>query len=468
MEKPNIIYILADDLGYGDVSALNERCGFRTENLDVLAGEGMAFTDAHASSAVCTPSRYSILTGRYPWRSVLKKDVLQGYDKPLIERERRTIAGFLREQGYHTACIGKWHLGIEWPLLNPKDHTSVDFDRPFAEGPEERGFEYFFGISASLDMPPYVYLEHDRVTAPPDRVESNWWDRGNGYNKQIFRPGPVGRDFRHEEVLGKILEKTMDKLEEWKDEPFFVYMPLTAPHTPILPVGEFQGKSGTTEYGDFVLMCDDVVGRINGWLKENHLEENTILIFTSDNGCSPRANYPELAQYFHNPSYIYRGTKFDIFEGGHRIPLLVKWKGNIKAGSWCHRLTGLIDLYATAADLLQVPLENGEAEDSISSLPLWMGREEESRRGYLVLHSVNGSLSIRDADWKLILCPDSGGKSDPVPGDVPSHFPAWQLYRMDEDVRERHNRIDEEPEVVRRLEAALNRYIQEGYRTERG
>ena len=465
--KPNVIFILADDMGYGDVSAFNERCGFRTENLDQLASEGMCFTDAHAASAVCTPSRYSILTGRYPWRSILKKDVLQGYDRPLIERGRRTVAQMFQGEGYRTACIGKWHLGLDWTLKDPEDKYSVDFEKPVCGGPTSLGFDYFYGISASLDMPPYVYLENDRVTAPPDREESNWWDKGNSYNKQIFRPGPVGSDFHHEEVFNRMLDRTMETLEAWKNEPFFLYVPLTAPHTPILPTAEFAGRSGTTEYGDFVLMCDDAVGRVNRWLKENHLEEDTILIFTSDNGCSPRANYPELAQYFHNPSYIFRGTKFDIFEGGHRVPMIVKWKGRVKAGSVCGRMTGLIDFYATAARILGVSLSQSEAEDSESALPLWLGDESANRRKFLVLHSVNGSLSIRDETWKLILCPDSGGKSAPVPRDVPSHFPARQLYRMDGDVRERYNRIYEEPEVERRLLEALNGYMEKGFSAER-
>lgn len=466
-KRPNVIFILADDMGYGDVSAFNERCGFHTENLDQLASEGMRFTDAHAASAVCTPSRYSILTGRYPWRSILKKDVLKGYDRPLIERGRRTVARMFHDEGYRTACIGKWHLGLDWTLKDPEDKYSVDFHKPVCGGPTSLGFDYFYGISASLDMPPYVYLENDRVTAPPDREESNWWDRGNSYNKQIFRPGPVGSDFHHEEVFTRMLGRTMETLEAWKGEPFFLYMPLTAPHTPILPTAEFLGKSGTTEYGDFVLMCDEAVGRVNRWLKENHLEEDTILIFTSDNGCSPRANYPELAQYFHNPSYIFRGTKFDIFEGGHRVPMIVKWKGRVEAGSVCRRMTGLIDFYATAAQILGVSLSRSEAEDSESALPLWLGDELSGRRGLLVLHSVNGSLSIRDETWKLILCPDSGGKSAPVPGDVPSHFPARQLYRMDGDVRERYNRIYEEPEVEKRLLEALNGYMEKGFSVER-
>lgn len=466
MKKPNVIYILADDMGYGDVSALNERCGFCTEQLDRLAAEGMCFTDAHASSAVCTPSRYSILTGRYPWRSILKKDVLQGYDPPLIQAGQKTIAAMFQEQGYRTACIGKWHLGLKWTLKDQADSYSVDFSGPVQEGPIERGFDYFYGISASLDMPPYVYIENDRVTALPDREESNWWDKGNSYNKQIFRPGPVGRDFHHEEVLERLLEKTMEKLEEWKEDPFFLYIPLTAPHTPILPTKAYKGKSQTTEYGDFVLMCDAFVGTVNQWLKSQKLEEDTILIFTSDNGCSPRANYPELAQYFHNPSYLFRGTKFDIYEGGHRIPLIVKWKGRIEDGSVCERLTGLIDFYGTMAEILGVTVEAKDAEDSISAYPLWIGEEERYQRKQLVLHSVNGSLSIRDEYWKLILCPDSGGKSAPVPGDVPAHFPEFQLYRMDQDVRERWNRVVEEPEVTRRLETELRQIIDSGREAE--
>lgn len=450
MKKPNVIYILADDMGYGDVSAFNERCGFQTPSLDELCREGMSFYDAHSTSAVCTPSRYSILTGQYCWRSMLKKDVLQGYDKPIIEESTRTVAGFLKRQGYRTACIGKWHLGLNWTLKDGEDKCSVDFTKPVGDGPTARGFDYFYGISASLDMPPYVYIENDHVSALPDRIESNEWDRGNSYNKKMFRQGPVGRDFHHEEVLEHLLEKTIQVLERWKEEPFFVYFPLTAPHGPILPTTEFEGKSGTTEYGDFVLMCDMVVGKINEWLKRHHLEEDTILIFTSDNGGAPRANYPELAQYGHNPSYIFRGAKFDIFEGGHRIPLIVKWKNQICPGSVSKSMTSLMDLYATLADILDVPLEEGEAKDSISAYSLWKGAKE-GKRQYMILHSVNGSFSIRNNKWKLIMCPDSGGKSSPLPGDVPSHFPDRQLYSMNEDVRERKNVIMAHPEIEAEL-----------------
>lgn len=196
----------------------------------------------------------------------------------LLEESTRTVAGFLKRQGYRTACIGKWHLGLNWTLKDGEDKCSVDFTKPVGDGPTARGFDYFYGISASLDMPPYVYIENDHVSAPPDRIESNEWDRGNSYNKKMFRQGPVGRDFHHEEVLEHLLEKTIQVLEQWKEEPFFVYFPMTAPHGPILPTAEFEGKSGTTEYGDFVLMCDMVVGKINEWLKQHHLEEDTILI----------------------------------------------------------------------------------------------------------------------------------------------------------------------------------------------
>lgn len=458
MRKPNVIYILADDMGYGDVSAFNEHCGFSTPAIDQLAEEGMSFTDAHATSAVCTPSRYSILTGRYCWRSTLKKDVLQGYDEPIISKDTSTVADFMRSQGYRTACVGKWHLGLKWKLQNSEDKTSVDFSASVAEGPVERGFDYFYGISASLDMPPYVYLEQDHVTAVPDRVETNEWERGNSYNKKMFRMGPVGSDFRHGEVLDRLTEKAMELLENWKNDPFFLYLPLTAPHTPILPTKEFKERSETNEYGDFVLMCDEVVGKINCWIKQNHLENNTILIFTSDNGCSPRADYPELAQYGHCPSYIFRGTKFDIFEGGHRVPLIVKWKGEIRAGSSCKKMTSLMDLYATLGEVLGKSPKAGEAPDSISVYPLWKGAENYGRK-YMVLHSVNGSFSVRNDDWKLIMCPDSGGKSDPVPGDVPSHFPLKQLYSMKDDVRERRNRIEEYPDIAGELENVLRSCI---------
>ncbi|MBM4081918.1 MAG: arylsulfatase, partial [Planctomycetes bacterium] len=278
-QLPNLVYILADDMGYGDVSALNEQSKIRTRHLDQMAAGGMIFTDAHSSSAVCTPSRYSLLTGRYNWRTTLKSGVTWGCSRHLIEDGRMTVASFLKRHGYSTACIGKWHLGLDWALKseNPED---VDYSLPIQNGPCAFGFDHFFGISASLDMPPYVYIADDRVTAAPDRVVPE--TKG----KAFYRGGPTGADFRHAEVLPKLTQKAVEFIERAR-RPFFLYFPLPAPHTPILPTEQFQGQSGTNAYGDFCLQADWTVGQVMNALERTGAAQNTILIFTSDIGCSP-------------------------------------------------------------------------------------------------------------------------------------------------------------------------------------
>lgn len=456
--KPNVIYILADDMGYGDISYLNERSQLHTPHLDRLGRQGIAFTDAHSSSAVCTPSRYSIMTGRYNWRSALKSGVLRGYSKPLIEDGRLTVGSLLQSQGYRTACIGKWHLGLEWTLRsgNPED---IDYAAPIANGPLQNGFDYFFGIAASLDMPPYVYIENDRVTAQPDRVTvapksehpMGWW-----------REGPTGADFRHEDVLPRLTAKTLERIDAYAGEPFFLYVPLNAPHTPVLPSPAFRGRSGLNDYGDFVLMIDDMVGQVMRKLEEQGIEGDTILVFTSDNGCSPEANFAELASFGHNPSYVFRGHKADIYEGGHRIPLLVQWPERIRAGTISGEPVCLVDLLATMADMLQVPLPKDAGEDSVSNLGVWLGEYGSPLREAIVHHSVNGSLSIRRGDWKLELCPGSGGWSDPKPGEEPEGTQPIQLYNLAADIGERRNVAAEHPAIVRQLEQLLEKYVASG------
>ncbi|MCS7463939.1 arylsulfatase [Paenibacillus doosanensis] len=458
-DKPNIVYILADDMGYGDVSCLNEHSKLHTAHLDGMAAAGMRFTDGHSSSAVCTPSRYSILTGRYNWRSSLKQGVMNGYSKPLIEEGRMTVASLLKEAGYRTACIGKWHLGLDWAPSGGQP-SDVDYEQPVRNGPNAYGFDYYYGISASLDMPPYVYIENDRVTAAPDRItravdDTAWW-----------REGPTGADFCHEEVLPRCTEKVLETIDRLRDEPFFIYYPLPAPHTPIMPTKEFLGKSGTNRYGDFVLMCDDVVGQILQKLEACGLTRNTIVLFTSDNGCSPKADYGALAEFGHNPSYIFRGQKADIYEGGHRVPLLVQWPERIAAGSVSQEPVCLTDLMATVAEIVGVRLPEDAAEDSVSNLPVWLGREGDGPlREAIVHHSINGSFSIRKGDWKLELCPGSGGWSDPRPGQEPEGSPAVQLYDLSRDIGERVNVQHEYPEIVEELTSLLRAYVQQGRST---
>lgn len=465
-QKPNIIYILADDMGYGDVSANNEYCPFRTPAFDSLAQHGIRFTDAHASSAVCTPSRYSIMTGRYNWRSALKEGVLGGYSSPLIPRDRGTVAHMLKTCGYQTAAIGKWHLGMEFPKLpgfaeqpDFAHSEGIDFKGTIENSPVSAGFDYYYGISGSLDMPPYVYIENDRFTAVPDHVT-----KGSG--KGFWREGLTAPGFVHEEVLDHLTDKVLESIAKADDTPFFIYFSLPAPHTPILPHPKFRGKSNTNEYGDFVLHCDDVLRRVVEQLETQGILENTLIIFTSDNGCSPMAGFAELAGKGHNPSYHFRGMKSDIFEGGHRVPLLLQWPSTLAANRVCDRLVCLSDLFATLADYLEYEIASSEAEDSVSNRPLWEDPSSGEVRTTLVHQSIDGSLSIRSGDWKLEMCPGSGGWSAPQPGsDEEALLPRSQLYNLADDIAEEHNRVAEYPVVVERLQNELKKIVVEGRST---
>ena len=466
---PNIVYILADDMGYGDLTCLNKDSKIHTRHLDRMAEAGLVFHDAHASSSVCTPSRYSILTGRYNWRSRLKRGVMGGYSQYLIEDDRMTVASMLKSKGYHTACFGKWHLGMDWPLKNGgfaqgyDDADEVDFTRPIQNGPTTKGFDTFFGISASLDMQPYVYIQNDRATTVPTEKTP-----GNS-KKKMWREGWIGSDFKHEEVLPTLTKKVVDYIDDpaRQGAPFFAYIPLPAPHTPILPSEEFQGKSGTNEYGDFCLQVDDTVGRVMAALDRNGLTDNTILIFTTDNGCSPAADLEELAAVGHHPSYHFRGHKADIWEGGHRIPLLIRWPNGIKAGSTTDQTVCLTDLMATVAKIIGIDLPDSAGEDSVSNLAIWQGRDDGTPiREATVHHSISGMFSIRKDQWKLELCPGSGGWSDPRDdAAIAQGLPAIQLYNLNADIGERTNVQDQHPDRVKELTALLNKYVTEGRST---
>ncbi|MBN2416680.1 arylsulfatase [bacterium] len=465
---PNIVYILADDLGYGDVSCLNESGKISTPAIDRLAAEGVRFTDAHSGSAVCTPTRYGILTGRYSWRTRLQSGVLTGYAPPLIDAGRLTVPDMLRRQGYTTGCVGKWHLGWDWQTGDDHRYTDaweetdahVDFSRPIKNGPVTRGFDYFFGIAASLDMTPYVYIENDRVLDPPDRRIAGT----SGY--EFYREGPIAPGFSHEEVLPECTRRAEAFIRKHRSRPFFLYLPLSAPHTPILPTGGFKGKSGIGPYGDFVLQCDHTVERILTALKENGLEDTTLVIFTSDNGCSPMADFPDLAAKGHHPSYRFRGLKADIYEGGHRIPFIARWPGHIPAGSACSDTICLTDLMATAAEITGFVLPDDAGEDSVSILPGLRGENSAPLREAVVHHSINGSFSIRQGKWKLEFCPGSGGWSDPMPAKARrENLPPLQLYDLSADIGERKNVCTEHPEVVTELTRLMERYVTNGRST---
>jgi arylsulfatase A len=463
---PNIVLILCDDLGYGDVHALNpERGKIPTPNMDRLAAQGMSLTDAHSGSSVCTPTRYGILTGRYAWRTRLQSGVLYGFSPPLIEAKRLTLPRLLRQSGYRTAAIGKWHLGLTFAAApgvtfddsdNAARHGQFDPAKPIADGPLSRGFEYFFGISASLDMPPFAYIEGDCFTEAP--VATKKW----------LRSGPAAPGFDAEAVLPEITRRAAQFIEGASSsrQPLFLYLALTSPHTPILPTKEWQGKSGVSAYGDFVMETDWALGEIMGALDRTGLATNTLLFFTSDNGCSPAANIPQLEAKGHFPSASFRGYKADIFDGGHRIPLLARWPGRIKPGSSSSQLVCLCDLMATCADLLGLSLPPDAGEDSASLLPLLLGRAEAPVHDAIVHHSINGSFAIRQGPWKLELCPDSGGWSAPIPGSAEARkLPAGQLYDLGRDISERTNVWQQHPEIVARLTHLLERYIGNGRST---
>lgn len=464
-DRPNIVYILADDLGYGDVHGLNPKGKIATPHMDRIAAEGLTFTDAHSSSAVCTPTRYSILTGRYNWRSRLKNGVLNGYSTRLIEPGRLTVASFLKQQGYATTALGKWHLGMDWMLkeggiaTKEADAWKVDYAKPIANGPTSVGFDEYFGVAASLDMPPYIFVENDRATEIPT-TEKTW-----------IRKGPASEKFEAIDVLPTLIERATATIhrrarDAKEGKPFFLYLPLTAPHTPILPTADWQGKSRMNRYADFVLQVDAAVGRVLQTLDETGLTDNTLLVFTSDNGCSPQANFPELLSHHHDPSAGFRGHKADIFEGGHRIPLLMRWPGHIKAGSRSEQTTCLSDLFATVADILDVKLPDNAAEDSVSLLPILEGKADGPVREAIVHHSINGSFAIRQGRWKLELCADSGGWSMPKPGSPQAKgLPPVQLYDLAADPAETRNLQAEHPEIVARLIALLEKYVAEGRST---
>ena len=463
-QKPNIIYILADDLGYGDVSCFNKNSKIHTKHIDALAQQGLKFTDAHSNSAVCTPTRYGILTGRYAWRSPIKSGVLWSYDTHLIEPERLTVAALLKKNGYQTACIGKWHLGMDWakntPDVSGQVEGGIDFFKPIKNGPTTLGFDYFYGITASLDIPPYFYIQNDKITAT--KIDSIEETHGKGF----WRKGPIGNDFKHEEVLPTMANKAIEFIQKAdKNKPYFLYLPLPAPHTPILPTKEYLGKSGTNEYGDFVLMVDDIVGRVMETVKTTGNEKNTIIIFTSDNGCSIAADFKELASLGHNPSGVLRGTKADIFEGGHRIPFIVKWGNTIKNNSVSDKTICLTDFMATCAALMNEKLPDNAGEDSYNLLPLFQNKPNEYQREATVMHSIDGNFSIRKDKWKLVFGAGSGGWSSPKTGKEEDGLPIVQLYDMKNDISETKNVQAENSLIVKDLTTLMTQYVNNGRST---
>ncbi len=460
---PNIVYILADDMGYGDISVLNGRSKIQTPNIDNLAKEGVIFTSAHTSSAVSTPTRYGILTGRYCWRSRLKKGVLTGFDSHLIEEGRATIGTMLQKSGYTTACVGKWHLGLDYPRRDIEKPVitgdkwskmitdNVDWDGEFEGGPSKRGFDYSYILPASLDMAPYCYIENGKLTKPmTDTTGFHFPERG-----LFWRYGDMQKDFDHHTVLQEITDKAVGFIDKEASEskPFFLYFPLTAPHTPWTPTEDSKGKSEAGLYGDFVVDVDVAVGRIMKILKDKGIADNTIVVVTSDNGAHWKPE--DIQKYGHQANHKFSGMKSDVWEGGHHVPFIVHWPNGTKKGSVSNEVICSTDLFATCADLVDYNLKNNEAEDSYSFLPILKGQTiEKTLREATVHHGVDGMFSIRKGKWKFIDGKGSGGWTLRAAGiKIPG-----QLYDMSEDIEEKNNLYTKKPNVVKKLKILLEKY----------
>ena len=482
--RPNIVYVLVDDMGYGDASCLNPVGRIRTPNIDRLAAQGMTFTDAHSTSAVCTPSRYSILTGRYNWRSTLQRGIVHPFGSPLIAEDRLTVAGFLRDHGYHTACIGKWHLGMGWDFditedivpkyekgksiaadLEPTDEQRElwrhAFSRRIHSGPTTRGFDWYFGVDVP-NWPPYCYIENDHTVGMP----SEFLPKRLVGNNLASIQGPAMPYWHFEQLLPTFSIQADRYIGEraLAGEPFFLYLPLTSPHTPLAVNKPWIGKSGLNNlYADLVMETDDVLGRVLDSLDGHGVAHNTMVVFASDNGCAPYIGAKELEAQGHYPSARFRGYKSDAWDGGHRIPHVIRWPGQIEPGSICDQLVSLSDFTATCAEIVGHSLPDNAAEDSVSMMPLFRG--DPGARTTAVQHSIEGKFAIRDGRWKLVLCPGSGGWTYPDAQAAAERRPLTQLYDMETDPGETTNLVNDCRDEARRLLRVLRSQVDAGRST---
>lgn len=466
--KPNIVYILADDLGYGDVQYLNPQLGrIRTPNLDRFAQQGVSFSDAHSGSAVCSPTRYGLLTGRYAWRSRLQRGVLGPYDSSLITPARLTVPKLLRQQGYQTACFGKWHLGWNWP----KQGSQPIFDRDITGGPTDVGFDSYFGTDVP-NYPPFCFMENQRTVGIPSVQKP----------KEMYgTPGLMLPGWKLENILPAITDRASQFVRESAQtgKPYFLYFPMTAPHTPLAVADEWRGKSGLGLYGDWVMQTDFSVGEVLKAIDGSGSSDNTMVVFTSDNGYAPyigvddqmgndkQGRVREMLAKGHHPSASFRGYKSDIWEGGHRVPFFVRWPAVTKPGTTSNQLICHTDLMATCAEILGTTIPSNAAEDSVSLLPaLRGGAMRSSKREAVVHHSINGNFAIRQGRWKLAFCPGSGGWTEPTDAHAIEHgLPPLQLYDMAVDPSEKQNLQAAQPARVRQLTALMQRYIDDGRST---
>ncbi|MCP4313348.1 MAG: arylsulfatase [Bacteroidetes bacterium] len=476
-EMPNVVLILTDDLGYGDVSCLNPDSKIKTHHLDELAREGLLFTDAHAPSTICSPTRYALLTGRYAWRGVLKAGVLKPWDDPAIEPERLTLARMLKEKGYHTACIGKWHLGFHWPWQDgvkpPRDNilnrgTSIagvdmfDFNQAIHGGPLAAGFDYYFGDDVP-NFPPYAFIENEHFTCTP--IDMNPDDFVSiGYRGYIHGVGPGQEGWKLDQVMPGITSKAVEYIHQQKksESPFFLYFATTSPHTPVVPTDEFQGKSDAGYYGDYVQQTDDAIGRVLEALKRTAQFDNTLVIVSSDNG--PEGfTYDLINNYSHYSMGQMRGIKRDTWEGGHRVPLVISWPdGNIGRG-YSNALISLTDIFATLAAITDYKLPQNSAEDSFNMRSDLQGGG--STRESMIYHNGKGHLALREGDWVYIR-KSGAGRPEPewfrqkhgvIQDDAPN-----ELFNLENDPGEKLNLYNQFPEKAARMESRLQKMIEAG------
>jgi len=471
VNRPNILVILADDLGYGDLQSYNPTRGkIPTPHLDRLAREGMRFTDGHASSAACSPSRYTLLTGRYHWRTKLQSGIVDMWDPPLIAPDRLTIAGLAKQHGYHTAAFGKWHLGWDWPIaadqkrfmrgLGGRKGKSKDqlvttpsaehraawaaiFAQEIGGGPTTRGFDHYFGTDVP-NWPPYSFIRDNRtVGIPTSMLKAEHLD---GYIASF--QGPALPDWRFEDILGTLADAASNYIRERArgGEPFLVYLPLTTPHTPISPSEKWKGRSGLNDYADLVMETDDAVGRVLAALEQSGTAPNTFVFFSSDNGYETAIGIEPLEAMGHFPSGPLRGYKRDVWEGGHREPYIVRYPGVVKPGTVSDALVHHADLLATLADLLGAKLPAHAGEDSVSILPILRGTATSVRQ-HAISCGANGTQSLRDGPWKLVCVAQP------------------QLYNLADDLAEKNNLAGQQPERVQAMLALRERFIEEGRTT---
>lgn len=460
----NVVIILADDMGLDSVSAFNDKLGLKTPALDKLAGDGISFTDAHSTSGVCSPTRYALLTGRYNWRSRLKRGIVGQWVQPLIEPQRLTIAQMFKNQGYETACIGKWHLGWLWPRRGggtTSKLAEIDFTAPVTGGPNDAGFDYYFGDDVP-NWPPYIWRENEKLLGTISTTMKAGAMVG-------VSAGPAVENWQFDAVLPEYAQRCADFVRQRadSDRPYFLFFPMPSPHTPIAPNQTFKGVTNISDYADFLLETDWAVGELLKAIEDSGQADNTVVFFTADNGTSPKADFAQLAEAGVHLNEHWRGWKADAYEGGHRVPFIVRWPGVTKPGSRSTETIVLTDIMATCADLLNFRLPASAAEDSVSLLPRLRAESPTAPLHDAVIHhSSEGHFAVRKGHWKLMFCRGSGGWSPPREADARRQgLPPLQLYHLGKDPQETTNVQSEHPEIVQELTADLRRMVEQGRTT---